>query len=275
MVKITKITTQKNTIGRYNIFIDDGKGEKFGFGLDEDILISSGIAKGQELSDEALQTIIEKDTAHKCFTLALQYLSYRMRSKKEIRNYLIKKEQDPTHIEEALNRLEEQGYIDDAAFAGAFVRTKVNTTSKGPLVIRKELQEKGIAEAAADQAMTYYTFEKELEKAVKLAGSKLQAKAKKSHQEKIQLAQQQLLSKGFSSAAAKEAVSLALKDTDQDTDAELEAVRFQGDKLWRRYAQKAEGYELIQKIKTALYRKGFPMELIQKYIEEAKEKDLY
>lgn len=98
--------------------------------------------------------------------------------KKEIRNYLIKKEQDPTHIEEALNRLEEQGYIDDAAFAGAFVRTKVNTTSKGPLVIRKELQEKGIAGAAADQAMTYYTFEKELEKAVKLAGSKLQAKAK-------------------------------------------------------------------------------------------------
>lgn len=83
MVKITKITTQKNTIGRYNIFIDDGKGEKFGFGLDEDILISSGIAKGQELSDEALQTIIEKDTAHKCFTLALQYLSYRMRSKKK------------------------------------------------------------------------------------------------------------------------------------------------------------------------------------------------
>lgn len=275
MVKITKITTQKNNIGRYNIFLDNGKGEKFGFGLDEDVLITSGITKGQEISEEALQSIIEKDAAHKCFTLALQYLSYRMRSKKEIKTYLLKKEQNPTHVEETLTRLEEQGYTDDASFAGAFVRTKVNTTSKGPLVIRKELQEKGITGAAAEQAMTYYTFEKELEKAVKLAGSKLQTKAKKSHQEKIQLAQQQLLSKGFSSAAAKEAVSLALSDSDQDTDAEFEAVRYQGDKLLRKYAQKAEGYELNQKIKMALYRKGFPMELIQKYIEEAKEKDLY
>ncbi len=166
MVKITKITTQKNNIGRYNIFLDNGKGEKFGFGLDEDVLITSGITKGQEISEEALQSIMEKDAAHKCFTLALQYLSYRMRSKKEIKTYLLKKEQNPTHVEETLTRLEEQGYTDDASFAGAFVRTKVNTTSKGPHVIRKELQEKGITGAAAEQAMTYYTFEKELEKAV-------------------------------------------------------------------------------------------------------------
>ncbi|WP_077304291.1 recombination regulator RecX [Terribacillus halophilus] len=275
MVKIAKITTQKNNVGRYNIFLDDGKGEKFGFGLDEDLLIRSGIAKGKEMSEEALQSLIEKDAAHKCFTLALQYLSYRMRSKKEIKTYLLKKEQHPDHVEEALRRLEEQGYTDDAAFAGAFVRTKVNTTSKGPLVIRKELQEKGIAGKIADEAMTFYSFEKELEKAVKLANTKLQSKSKKSQQEKRQLAQQQLLSKGFTSSAAKEAVSLALSEAEPDVDAELEAVRYQGDKLVRKYVQKAEGYELVQKIKMALYRKGFSMDLIQKYLEEAKEQDLY
>ena len=39
LVKITRITTQKNNSERFSIFIDKGNGEEFGFGVDQDVLI--------------------------------------------------------------------------------------------------------------------------------------------------------------------------------------------------------------------------------------------
>ena len=41
-------------------------------------------------------------------------------------------------------------------------------------------------------------------------------------------------------------------------------VASQGDKIWRKYASKLTGFELQQKVKQALYQKGFPIEEINR-----------
>lgn len=45
MPVITKITTQKNSGERYNVYLDYGKGEEFGFGVDENVLIKYDLKK--------------------------------------------------------------------------------------------------------------------------------------------------------------------------------------------------------------------------------------
>ena len=64
-------------------------------------------------------------------------------------------------------------------------------------------------------------------------------------------------------------VEEALREVDfsQEEEVEWDSLRNQGDKAVRRYS-KYEGYERKQKVKSALYRKGFPIELIERYLDE-------
>ena len=45
MSMITKITTQQKNKERFNIFVDEGKGEKYAFSVDEAVLIKFQLKK--------------------------------------------------------------------------------------------------------------------------------------------------------------------------------------------------------------------------------------
>ncbi|MDY0395804.1 hypothetical protein RWE15_17060 [Virgibacillus halophilus] len=57
---------------------------------------------------------------------------------------------------------------------------------------------------------------------------------------------------------------------EKDTDGEWEALLKQGEKLWQKNARKYEGYNLQLKVKEGLYRKGFELQAIDRFIEEKK-----
>jgi regulatory protein len=152
----------------------------------------------------------------------------------------------------------------------AYVRTQANTTDKGPNVIKKDLKEKGVAEGILIQALEEFPLEHQIEKAIKISGKFYQKNVKVSLKVQQQKLEQLLLRKGYSY----EVVNFALNETEvpkQGEDEEMEAVRFQGEKVHRKFSQ-LEGFEYQQKIKQALYRKGFTMDLIERFIAEKNEK---
>ncbi|GGK03579.1 regulatory protein RecX [Lentibacillus kapialis] len=264
MAKITRITTQKKHKNRFNIFLDDGNGEKYGFSVDEAVLVEYRLRKYLDLDQATITSLIQKDTLHKSYTLAINFLSYRMRTKKEIRDYLIQKEVDEEHIAQILDKLSAEHLIDDRQFADAFVRTRMQTTSKGPMLVRQELIQKGVDEVFAHEAIEMYTFEIQLEKALKLAKKKLGSSSKKSFRQQIQQLQGSLMQKGFSADVVNE-VTANLQNEKKD-DAEWEALVKQGEKVLRKQRQKYSGFELEQKVKEALYRKGFTIDLINTFL---------
>ncbi|WP_173917134.1 recombination regulator RecX [Halobacillus sp. Marseille-Q1614] len=266
MVKITRITTQKKNKNRYNIFLDRGQGESYGFSVDEDILVKYRLQKSMELEESTINALIQQDTIHKSYTLAINFLSYRMRSEQEIREYLERKEVDEEHAEEVVRLLYKERLLDDQEFANSFVRTKVNTASKGPLLIKKDLIQKGVSALTADEALNYFSFDKQVEKAKKFAEKKMNSDRKKSQRQQIQNVQQTLMQKGFTGDVIQEVISQLPKENNGKE--EWEAVVFQGEKLLRKYERKSEGYELKQKLKTGLYRKGFAFDNIERFIDE-------
>ncbi|WFT75907.1 recombination regulator RecX [Halobacillus naozhouensis] len=266
MPKITRITTQKKSKNRYNIFLDHGQGEAYGFSVDEELLVKFHLRKSMEIDESMIAALIQKDTIHKTYTLAIHYLSYRMRSEKEIRDYLVKKEADDEQIDEVMNRLREEKLVDDQEFANSLVRTRVQTSSKGPLLVKKELIEKGVSASGAEEALQFFPFDKAVEKALKFAEKKAASEKKKSQRQLIQTIQQNLMQKGFQSDVIKEVFEQLPEEEGEDT--EWEAIVYQGEKLLKKFERKAEGYELKQKIKTGLYRKGFSFDLIERFIEE-------
>lgn len=266
MAIITKITTQKKNMERFNVFMDYGKGEEFAFSVDSDVLIKFQLKKGMELDDFSFLEIQYQDDIRKAYNLAINYLARRMRSEREIRDYLSKKETDEPVIDEVIHKLTAQRYINDEEFALAYVRTQANTTDKGPDVIKLELKEKGITEGIRIQALGEFSVEKQIEKAVKLSGKFLQKGAKEALKIQKQKLEQMLLRKGYSF----EIIHIALDETEvdkADDDDEMEAIRFQGEKADRKFSHYS-GFEYQQKMKQTLYRKGFSMELIERFLAE-------
>ncbi|WP_409273906.1 recombination regulator RecX [Neobacillus sp. SCS-31] len=264
MAIITKITTQKRDTGRYNIYIDFGKGEEFAFSADEAVIIKFKLRKGMELDEFALAEVGYHDEIRKAYNNAINYLSHKMRTEKEVRKHLKEKKLEEAAINEVIHRLLEQGYLNDAEYADAYVRTQISTTDKGAYVVRMELKERGIADPLIEEALKQYTPEEQFEKAKSLAEKYARKYSGESERILKQKLDAMLRRKGYHT----DAIQFALDEGDfgRDEEDELEAIRLQGEKAHRKHAN-LTGYAYERKMKETLFRKGFPIELIERYLE--------
>ncbi|AZR72577.1 hypothetical protein BBF96_03755 [Anoxybacter fermentans] len=73
-----------------------------------------------------------------------RYLRYRERSEKEVRDYLRRKGYRSEVIKAVIERLKELDYLNDRRFAELWVKNRTNSGRRGPILVKKELQEKGI-----------------------------------------------------------------------------------------------------------------------------------
>lgn len=260
---ITKISVQQKKSDRYNIFLD----EKYAFSVDEDVLIKHQLKKGMELDEFSLSEIGYQDEIRKAYNMAIQYLSRRMRSEKEIRTYLSEKEMDEVIIQEVIHKLNEYSFVNEEEFALAYVRTQLNTSDKGKLIVKQELKEKGISEKLIEQALQEYPDEEELSKAITLCEKFVSKNNKDSTRVMQQKLEQQLLRKGFSYQTIQAA--MAETNTEKEEEEELAVIRKHAEKAHRKFSNLSD-FEYEQKMKQTLFRKGFNLDLIETVLAEFK-----
>lgn len=143
---ITALVIQKKNKERVNVFID----HKFAFGISLNAAL--GLKKGQHLSDEAIAILKNDDAIEQAYQKSLHFLSFRARSEQEIRHYLQKKDADENTIAAVIDRLRQQHYLDDSDFARQWVESRTRSKPKGKRALRHELRQKGISDAAIEQA---------------------------------------------------------------------------------------------------------------------------
>ncbi len=90
------------------------------------------------------------DDPNHAFNRALRYLSLRARSKKEIEEYLTNKKFDSQAISQAVDRLVELKFLDDAEFGKSWIKNRQERKGKSKYFIRYELKRKGLAEDLID-----------------------------------------------------------------------------------------------------------------------------
>ncbi|MCD7856119.1 MAG: RecX family transcriptional regulator [Clostridiales bacterium] len=170
---ITDIQKQKHKEGRYSVFIDG----EFAFGIDGVDLLWYKLETGKVVSPELLNEITVTNAYIKAKNSALKFLGYRMRSRKEIEDRLKRDEFSPSIIEKTLSFLEEYGYIDDEAFAKAYIEEKKKLNGYGIVRLKSELYKKGIDRSIIDSLTDLMTEGEEelIEKALykKLKGEKI------------------------------------------------------------------------------------------------------
>lgn len=166
---ITAIETQKRRETRRSIFINDA----FAFGVSEEIYVKYALYAGRELNRELIDEVLREDELYRAKQYVLQHLTARMRSRREIEAKLREKEFSAETIQRTLAFLAEYGFVNDAAFARAFVNDQLLRRPIGRRKLDAELRRKGIGKESADQLLkTIIPHETELENAMAAAEKK-------------------------------------------------------------------------------------------------------
>lgn len=84
--------------------------------------------------------------------MALGLLARREHARRELTDKLRARDFEDDAIREALDRLEEQGWLDEGRFIEGFVRSRVQR-AYGPLRIKAELAQRGIERSRAERAL--------------------------------------------------------------------------------------------------------------------------
>lgn len=260
MAKITKISTQKRA-GRYNLELDG----RFAFGISENVLAKFGLMKGRELDAETIERIKEADLVDQGLKAALNFLSPALRTEKQVKERLVKKEIDPSMIDQVVDHLKEQLLLDDATYAKAYVNTKQVFSPKGPRAIFMELKKAGVKEELIEDALVEYPEEAQLEVATKMAEKMARTHKRVSSRTRQQKVAQGLVQKGFSFDIASQAINGL--DMDSDEEDELANASREAEKAARRL-RSGTASERFYKVKSKLYAKGFTAETIDRALEE-------
>ena len=196
---VTDLTAQEKNKERCNVFIDG----EYAFSLPLEIVVLNKIKKNSELSAEEIEEL--KKEAEKSFALkrATDYVLKYFKTKKQVREYLIKKGFSFESADYAILKLSDYGYIDDKAFARQYIESVC--TKEGARLSDYKLMKKGISKKVLDEVRAENEFETS-------AGARITAekylKNMDKTRENLSKAFRYLIGKGFSYEETENALSV-------------------------------------------------------------------
>ncbi|RYM00017.1 recombinase RecX [Sporolactobacillus sp. THM7-7] len=248
----------------YDIDVRQSDEKTVTLNVHEDVLVHNELRKGLEISEEQLDQLVSEAGSIGAYLAGVHYLSYRMRSLREMQNYLKKKGFHAGQIDYALQRLQSEKLLDDQAFAASFVRTRIRLSTKGPKMIYRELLQAGVDQSIAEEeAERLYPVDLQLAHARKYLRKKLTSvKKKKSLSEAAQVLSRLLTQRGYSREITVRVIGEIgsfLAENERD------ALVYRGEKALQKY-KKYTGDEFVRKVRYDLYRRGFPADEIESFL---------
>lgn len=198
MSTITNIEIQKKNKERCNIFIDNA----FSFGVSLEIVLKYSLKKGMELDEEKLKEISYESDKSEAISKAVKYLSNNLKTKRQLKEYLINKGYDEEIAFFVIDKMKEYNLINDVEFAKRYIESCAK--KEGTKLIFYKLMNKGIKKKDIQTAFDMIDVNHE-ENAKNLAQKHL--KNKELTKENIQKTYRYLLGKGFSYEEVSSALS--------------------------------------------------------------------
>jgi len=146
-MRITALEPQVNNPERINLYVDG----RFLLGVNAAIVLQMGLRLEQELLSDQLEQLRSEEAEQQAVDRALNYLSYRPRSREEVRRYLRRKETPPEIIEAALARLDRLDFVNDRTFAGFWIESREQFSPRGARALKNELRMKGVERDVVDE----------------------------------------------------------------------------------------------------------------------------
>ena len=137
-MKIIKYEKKGNN--KYKIHLENNNS----INVYEDVIIKNNLLYKKEIDNTLLEKIDKDNNNEDAYNKCVKYISVRIRSIYEIKEYLKKREIEPSIIEKTIDKLLKNNLLNDDSFTKAFIHDKLNFTTMGPYRIEQELKKQKI-----------------------------------------------------------------------------------------------------------------------------------
>lgn len=145
---ISKLAPSKRVEGRWLAFLEDGTILRLG----ENEVIQFALYAGKELDEAETAALLDSARQSELKEKALELLSRKPQSRKELERKLREWEAGEEEIAALCDRMEELGYLNDAAYATQVVR-HYSAKGFGVKKLRDELYRRGVPRDLWDEAL--------------------------------------------------------------------------------------------------------------------------
>ena len=241
---------KKMSKGRYKLTLDNTE-----LILYEDVILKNDLLRTSNINLELLEKVMNENVYYEIYNMALTYIEIKMRTSKEIKDYLNKKNFNTKLIDEVLDRLNKEGYLNEEKYIDAFVNDKVNLTNWGPYKIKKSLLDLELDETLINNKLNTINENIWNGKIEKIINKKLNSLKNKSNymiKNKLKI---DLYNLGYDNNSIEENLNKLNLNNNEN-------IKKEYSKAYNKYSKKYMDQELYQKVKSYLYRKGYKIEEI-------------
>lgn len=166
----------------------------------DEVILKNNLLLKKELDTYLYQKIQTESKLQEYYNACIKYISVRIRSTKEIIDYLKRKNVTEEDINYITTKLTKEKYLDDNYFCQCFIKDKLKFTSMGEYKIIYELKKHNINSSLIEQNQYLITKKIMIEKIDKIIQKKLETNHKLDKQKLRNKLYNQLLNSGYSSS---------------------------------------------------------------------------
>lgn len=247
-MKIIKYS--KGTKGKYKVYLENDTI----LTLYEEVILKYNLLIYKEIDTSIIDDIKSDNMKYEVYYVALNSIKSRIKSEYELKESLIRKEYPIDLINEALEKLTTQGYLNDRSYAKSFINNQIVVSSKGPLKIEKELLDKRIDSNIIQEELSVFDEELQLERIEKLVNKAI----KSNHTRGGNVLKQKICNDLKNLGYEYSLISSVLANASFSNDNSIAKKEYE--KLYRKYSRKYSGTELSRVIREKMYMKGLKYE---------------
>lgn len=249
-MKIEKFIKNKN---KYKVVLENNETLL----LHEEVILKHNLLLSKKIDDSLLNKIIDDNKYYELYNKCIKKISIRLRSEKEIIDFL-KLETDLITTNKIIEKLKTNKFINDLNFIKCYINDKINFSNDGPYKIKDNLLNYNIETDLIDKELSFIDSNVFYNKAKKLIDKKIKTNKKDSTYVLKQKIKKYLFELGYDYNLYEDLIN-KINVSNIENVFEI---------MYRKLKIKYNDKELINKLKTKLYQKGYSMEEINNIIEK-------
>lgn len=235
----------KDKSNKYKVIIDGDSCILY-----DDVIIKYDLISKKEIDESLYKELISYNDELSSYYDSIKYITRKLRSEKEIVEYLKRKEIKKDIIDKTIKRLKENNFLNEELYIKAYINDQINLSNNGPKKIIKNLINLGIEEDVINETIMSIDKSIWLDKIVKYTEKKI----KSNHHSSSDMLRMKILNELINLGYDKEDIVSVINKYKIDDN---EILKRELVKATHELSKKYSGYELRQKILARLYRKGF------------------
>lgn len=239
----------------YKVYFDDD----ICIDLYDDVIVKYNLLGYKSMDKKLFDEIVSYNDFLDGYYKSIKYINKKLRTELEVKKYLRKLDISESNINNIVNMLIEQGYLNRDMYIKAYIGDQYNLTSNGPLKVSDSLISLGFERREFEDYLFKYDWNSKIERLVL-------KKVKINHKLSNNALRTKVLNDIIKLGFEKEAIVIELDNVKLDSD--IDNLRKELIKVKDKYSKKISGKELEYKVINYLYNKGFNISDIKRCYDE-------